>query len=78
MAPFFLVPLYGEGDVIVAAGNLKRKGVVNTGNELYASIGYIVIWCVKYILIPIGVGVTAKVIAAKLITPQPGRQRKKR
>ena len=46
--------------------------------EFYTNIGYSVVWCVKYIFLPIGVAVSAKVIAAKLLRPQPNRQRKKR
>ena len=46
--------------------------------EFYTNIGYSVVWCVKYIFIPIGVAVTARIIAAKLLRPQPNRQRKKR
>ncbi|HOJ11543.1 MAG TPA: hypothetical protein PK733_13260 [Clostridiales bacterium] len=47
-------------------------------NDLYTNIGYIVVWCVKYIIIPIGVSVSAKIIADKLLRPQPEKQRKKR
>lgn len=47
-------------------------------NDFYATIGYAVVWCLKYIFIPIGVGVTVKVIAGNLLKPQPDRQRKKR
>lgn len=47
-------------------------------NDFYAYIGFIVVWCVKYIFIPIGVGIFVKVITKKLLRPQPDRQRKKR
>jgi hypothetical protein len=36
------------------------------------------VWCVKYMFIPLGIAVLAKIIAEKLIPPQPERQRKKR
>ncbi len=47
-------------------------------NELYLNIGYAVVMGVKYIFLPLGVAVTARIIADKLLQPQPGRQRKKR
>lgn len=47
-------------------------------NDLYINIGYAVVWCVKYIFIPIGVSVIARIIADKLLRPQPQKQRKKR
>ena len=47
-------------------------------NELYISIGLIVVWCIKYIFIPLGVAVFARIIVDKLLKPQPDRQRKKR
>jgi hypothetical protein len=46
--------------------------------EVYTNIGYALVWCVKYIFIPLGVAVLARIIAEKLIPPQPERQRKKR
>ena len=48
------------------------------GNDLYVNIGYAVVWCMKYIFIPIGVSVSARLIVDKLLQPQPKRQRKKR
>ena len=47
-------------------------------NEMYINIGYAVVWCIKYIFIPVGVAFTARVLADKLLRPQPVRQRKKR
>ena len=47
-------------------------------NDLYTNIGYTSVWCVKYIIIPIGVSVSARIIADKLLQPQPEKQRKKR
>ncbi|HHW00602.1 MAG TPA: hypothetical protein GXX36_13770 [Clostridiaceae bacterium] len=46
--------------------------------DFYASIGYAVVWCVKYLFIPIGVAVSARIITDRLLRPQPERQRKKR
>ena len=46
--------------------------------EIYTNIGYTLVWCVKYIFIPLGVAVLARLIADKLLPPQPDRQRKKR
>ena len=48
------------------------------GSELYITVGYGLMWCVKYIFIPIGVAVAARLIVEKLLRPQPERQRKKR
>jgi hypothetical protein len=39
-------------------------------SDLYTSIGYFVVWCVKYIFIPIIVGVAIRVITLKLFQPQ--------
>ena len=47
-------------------------------NELYTNIGFIVVWCVKYIFIPLGVAISARIFVDKLLHPQPDRQRKKR
>ena len=47
-------------------------------NELYINIGYTVVWCIKYIFIPLGVAVSAGILVDKLLRPQPDRQRKKR
>ena len=46
--------------------------------EFYINIGYTVAWCVKYIFIPFGVAVSAKLFAEKILQPQPDRQKKKR
>jgi hypothetical protein len=75
---FLLLPTLRDGDVIVAAGNIQRKEVVDMSNELYTEIGYIFVWCMKYIFIPLGVAVTARILADKLHLPLPERQRKKR
>jgi hypothetical protein len=55
-----------------------RKEVVEMDNKFYTNIGYAVAWCMKYIFMPIGVAVSARIIAGKLLRPQPERQRKKR
>jgi hypothetical protein len=47
-------------------------------NMLYTNIGFIVVWCIKYVFIPLGVAVFARVIVDKLLKPHPERQRKKR
>jgi hypothetical protein len=47
-------------------------------NDLYSEIGYIVVLGMKYIFIPIGVGVSIAVIAHKLLQPQPEGQKKRR
>ena len=46
--------------------------------DLYTNIGYFVVLCMKYIFIPIVVGVAIRVISGKLLQPQPEKQRKKR
>lgn len=46
--------------------------------DIYARIGYTVEWCIKYIFIPIAVAVLARIIADRILGPQPERQRKKR
>jgi hypothetical protein len=37
---------------------------------------YAFAWCLKYIFIPLGVTVLARIIAGKVLKPQPERQRK--
>jgi hypothetical protein len=59
-------------------GIYQRKEVVDVDGNFYTNIGYAVIWCIKYLFIPIGVAISARIIADKLLQPQPGRQRKKR
>ncbi|HHW31936.1 MAG TPA: hypothetical protein GXX20_09740 [Clostridiaceae bacterium] len=44
----------------------------------YTYIGIAFVWCVKYIFIPLGVAVSAKIITDRLLQPQPEKQRKKR
>jgi len=73
-----VIPIYKDGDVIVVAGNLQRKEVVEMSKEFFTNIGYAVAWCMKYIFIPLGVAVFARIIAEKLLRPQPDRQKKKR
>ena len=73
---FLWVPTHKDGDVIVAAGNLQRKGVIDVNIDFYTSIGLAVAWCMKYILIPIGVGVSARILAEKILRSQPERQKK--
>ncbi len=73
-----MIPIYKDGDVIVAAGNLLRKEVVGVDNEFLTNIGYAVVWCMKYMFIPFGVAVSAIIFAEKLLQPQPDRQKKKR
>jgi len=48
------------------------------GTDFYTGIGLVVAWCMKYIFIPFGVAVSAKIFAEKLLQPQPDRQKKKR
>lgn len=72
-----LFPSYEDGDVIVAAGNIQRKEVVDVNKDLYTYIGYAFVWCIRYIFIPIGVAVVGRIIAHKMLQPQPERQRKK-
>ena len=43
---------------------------------LYTNIGFFVVWCMKYVFIPLGVAIVARVIVDKLLTPHPERQRK--
>jgi hypothetical protein len=52
--------------------------VVEMNKEIYTNIGYALVWGVKYLLIPLGIAVLARIIAEKLLPPQPERQRKKR
>ncbi|HHW49804.1 MAG TPA: hypothetical protein GXX14_14465 [Clostridiaceae bacterium] len=47
-------------------------------NDFYTALGYIAFWVMKYVAIPIGVGVIIKLITHKLLQPHPERQRKKR
>jgi hypothetical protein len=73
-----VIPTRGDGDVIVAAGNSQREEVVDMNDEFYTGIGLLVVWCMKYIFIPIGVGVAIMLITRRILRPQPERQRKKR
>lgn len=52
--------------------------MVDFDRDFYANIGYAIVWCVRYIFIPIGVGVSVRLITVKLLQPQPDKQRKKR
>lgn len=61
-----------------AVGNLQRKGMVELNQNFYATIGYAFVWCMKYIAVPIVVGVAVKAITETLFQPGPDRQRKKR
>jgi hypothetical protein len=47
-------------------------------NEFYTNIGFTIVLSMKYIFIPLGVAVFARIIAEKLLRPQPKRQKKKR
>ena len=78
LGSFPRVPIYKDGDVIVAAGNLQRKEVVDMDRAIYTYIGIIVVWCVKFLFVPVIVGVVIKMITHKMFQPQPERQRKKR
>ena len=75
---FLWIPIHKDGDVIVAAGNTQRKEVVEMNREIYTYIGIAFIWCVKYVFIPLGVTVSARIIVDKLLQPLPIGQRKKR
>jgi len=46
--------------------------------DVYASIGFGLIWCVMYIFVPFGVAVTGRMLSEKLLQSQPKKQRKKR
>lgn len=54
------------------------KGGGKMGNDVYTYIGYIVVWVVKYVIVPIAAAVLARIIGEWLLNPQPERQRKKR
>jgi len=43
---FLCIPTHRDGDVIVVAGNLQRKGVVDLDRDFYTNIGYAIVWCV--------------------------------
>lgn len=73
-----MIPQYEDGDVIVVAGNPRRKGVVDLEDGFYTYIGFAVVWCMKYIFIPFGVGLSVKIVAKKLLQQQPLKQKKKR
>ncbi|HHV96025.1 MAG TPA: hypothetical protein GXX37_06065 [Clostridiaceae bacterium] len=75
---FLSIPTRKDGDVIVAAREYAKEGVGRMNNDLYTNIGYAVVWCIKYIFIPIGVSVSARIIAERLLQPHPEKQRKKR
>jgi hypothetical protein len=48
------------------------------GDDFYTVFGYVAFWVMKYIFIPIGVGVAITVVAHKLLQPQPEGQKKRR
>ena len=48
------------------------------GDDFYTVFGYAFVWCIRYIFIPIGVGVAITVVAHKLLQPQPEGQKKRR
>jgi uncharacterized membrane-anchored protein YhcB (DUF1043 family) len=47
-------------------------------DDFYTTLGYFVFWVMKYISIPIIVGVSITVIAHKLLKPLPKKQKKRR
>lgn len=51
-------------------------GAMNT--DIYTKIGIIFVWCMKFIFIPLGIAISARIIADKLTRSHPERQRKKR
>ena len=73
-----MIPTHGDGDVIVAAGNIQRKEVVDVSRDFITDVANAVIWCMRYIFIPFGVAISARIVAEKLLQSQPKRQRKKR
>jgi len=75
---FLWFPTHKDGDVIVAAGNTQRKEVVDVNIDFYTGIGMAVVWCLKYIIIPVGVAFSARILAEKVLRSQPGRQKNKR
>lgn len=46
--------------------------------DIITNIGATIVWCVKYVFIPFGVAISARIVAEKLLQPHPKRQRKKR
>lgn len=46
--------------------------------DFVAGIGNAIVWCMRYIFIPFGIAVSARIVAEKLLQSQPERQRKKR
>lgn len=55
-----------------------RREVVGMKENLYATIGYTVVWIFRYIILPVTIAVLARVIADRLPRPQPERQKKRR
>jgi hypothetical protein len=60
-----LIPKHGDGDVIVAAGNIQRKEVVDVSRDFITDVANAVIWCMRYIFIPFGVAISARIVAEK-------------
>ena len=52
--------------------------MVDLNNDLYTNIGYAIVWCLKFIFIPFGVAISARIAGERLLQPQPKGQRKKR
>jgi hypothetical protein len=52
--------------------------VIEVNNNFYTSIGLAVAWCMKYIFIPFGVALSARILVEKILRSQPERQKKKR
>ena len=73
-----MIPKHGDGDVIVAAGNIQRKEVVDVSRDFITDVANAIVWCMRYIFIPFGVAISARIVAEKLLQSQPKRQRKKR
>jgi hypothetical protein len=46
--------------------------------DIYTKIGFVLVWSIKIIFIPLGIAISARIIAEKILRPQPDRQRKKR
>ncbi len=46
--------------------------------QFIINIGLAIMWCVKYIFIPFGIAVFARLFADRVSRPHPKRQRKKR
>jgi hypothetical protein len=64
------IPTHRDSDVKeCCCRELQRKEVVDLSNNFYINIGYVFVWCLKYIFIPFGGAVSAKIASEKLLQP---------